>query len=89
MTMWNGPICPTCHRGYVGQHTCDPDVLIVEARRLLRLADEIANRGKQRTYADTCPCNPKNGGNGVCNCILGTTTITCNTVSYIPPMPAA
>lgn len=24
-----------------------------------------------RTYGDICPCNPDNGGSGICNCILG------------------
>jgi hypothetical protein len=22
-------------------------------------------------FADTCSCNPKNGGSGICNCTLG------------------
>lgn len=22
-------------------------------------------------YSEICPCNPKNGGNGICGCILG------------------
>lgn len=28
-------------------------------------------------YAESCPCNPKNGGSGMCNCIMGGPTITC------------
>ncbi len=24
-----------------------------------------------RIYADTCGCNPRNGGNGVCGCVIG------------------
>lgn len=26
---------------------------------------------RPRTYGDICPCNPANGGHGVCSCILG------------------
>ena len=22
-------------------------------------------------YADVCPCNPKNGGSGICGCVMG------------------
>lgn len=28
------------------------------------------------TYYDKCPCNPKNGGSGVCGCVMGDRT-TC------------
>lgn len=26
-------------------------------------------------YVDVCPCNPKNGGNGICNCTIGNTMV--------------
>lgn len=29
------------------------------------------------TFYDRCPCNPANGGSGVCGCIRGSQTITC------------
>ena len=33
----------------------------------------------QRTqnHIKNCPCNPENGGNGVCNCTIGTMPIIC------------
>lgn len=39
--LWNGPVCPTCHHGYCGQHQCDPDVLDALADALHRQADTI------------------------------------------------
>ena len=27
-------------------------------------------------YYEICPCNPKNGGSGICNCYCGSVTIT-------------
>jgi hypothetical protein len=27
--------------------------------------------GDAASYFDRCPCNPKNGGSGICGCILG------------------
>jgi len=30
------------------------------------------------TYFDRCPCNPANGGNGMCGCVLGGPSITCS-----------
>ena len=30
-----------------------------------------------RSYADRCPCNPANGGSGVCGCINGAPRVTC------------
>lgn len=26
-------------------------------------------------YSDVCSCNPKNGGNGICNCTIGNTMV--------------
>ena len=26
---------------------------------------------KTQTYGDICPCNPKNGGSGICGCTIG------------------
>ena len=26
-------------------------------------------------YADLCPCNPKNGGSGICGCTIGNTMV--------------
>ena len=26
-------------------------------------------------YVDVCPCNPKNGGSGICNCTIGNTMV--------------
>ena len=30
-----------------------------------------------KNYADRCPCNPANGGSGVCGCINGGPRVTC------------
>ena len=38
--------------------------------RLITLINDIADVCKN------CPHNPKNGGSGICNCILGTPKIT-------------
>jgi len=32
---------------------------------------------KPKSHFDTCPCNPKNGGSGVCGCVLGSLTTYC------------
>jgi hypothetical protein len=28
------------------------------------------------SHYDTCSCNPKNGGSGICGCVLGSSTVT-------------
>lgn len=33
---------------------------------------------KPTTYGDVCPCNPKNGGSGICGCVRGNTIIEGN-----------
>lgn len=79
----NGPVCPTCRRGYIGQHTCSPAILRGIIDHLSRRIDEIEQAEVQRSartnadYARGCPCNPANGGSGVCGCILGGPQITC------------
>ena len=30
----------------------------------------------QVTYADICSCNPKNGGSGICGCVIGNKIVT-------------
>jgi len=32
--------------------------------------------GTTGDYCQLCPTNPKNGGSGICNCILGTPKVT-------------
>lgn len=34
--------------------------------------------GASTSFADLCPCNPKNGGSGVCGCVLGGTQVICS-----------
>lgn len=29
----------------------------------------------------SCPCNPANGGSGICGCVLGGSQITCSALS--------
>lgn len=29
---------------------------------------------REQTHYDRCACNPKNGGSGVCGCVIGGTT---------------
>lgn len=31
-------------------------------------------------FYETCPCNPKNGGSGICNCILSGSVVTYSVV---------
>lgn len=35
-----------------------------------------------KSYLDTCSCNPKNGGSGICGCTLGNSITFTNDVSY-------
>lgn len=74
---WNGPTCPTCHRGYIGAHQCQVADLWIEVRRLMQRITELSAPQPTVTYAEQCPCNPARGGSGVCGCILGGTRITC------------
>jgi hypothetical protein len=71
---WNGPICPRCHRGYIGRHVCSADDIQRQIDSLQGHLDAL--RGAQQS-ADTCPCNPARGGSGICGCVLSGITITC------------
>lgn len=32
---------------------------------------DLSGSKTPRTYGDICPCNPKNGGSGICGCVIG------------------
>lgn len=70
---WNGPVCPTCNATYVGAHRCSRADL---ARRIAELARLMDSATETRVTMKSCPCQPENGGSGVCGCILGGMTIT-------------
>lgn len=36
-----------------------------------------SNTSDKVPYFETCGCNPKNGGSGICGCVLGGITTTC------------
>ena len=76
---WNGPVCQTCGKGYLGTHECAPADLLRRAADLI----ERAGRCSQPSTAEPvdrmthCPCRPENGGSGICGCVLSGPTITC------------
>lgn len=85
---WNGPVCTTCGACYLRSHKCSPEDI---KRRIAELLDLLGCPGcgqhingahfcpgpqDAKDYSETCPCNPKNGGSGVCGCILGGPRIT-------------
>lgn len=81
---WNGPVCPTCDKPYLGVHSCSPVDLLAKADRLRELAlRRFAEMQPQPTVGPPsdrtagCPCRPENGGSGVCGCILGGPQVTC------------
>lgn len=73
---WNGPVCPTCHRGYLGQHECTVEDLQRQIDQLQRKIDELSRPVPQLRQ---CPCTPVNGGAEVCMNIACpfATRITC------------
>lgn len=82
---WNGPVCPTCVKPYVGTHKCSRGDLLRRIAYLYDLLDRaddipapVGDRWKPETEDRTrsCPCRPENGGSGVCGCILGGPRIT-------------
>jgi hypothetical protein len=80
---WNGPVCQTCCKPYLGTHQCSPMDLMDRADELMRLARLAFERmNPQPTVGPEdrtsgCPCRPENGGSGVCGCTLGGPQITC------------
>lgn len=80
---WNGPVCGVCGRGYLGNrgHTCSVEDLQQKIDYLQQVIDRLKDPTPQPTGwgrdTSTCPCNPLNGGSGVCGCTLSGPTITC------------
>ena len=77
-TAWNGPVCQTCGKGYLGMHQCSPADLLRKAADLIEQAGRLGGGCATGTVDQTrsCPCRPENGGSGVCGCTLGGPTIT-------------
>jgi hypothetical protein len=46
------------------------DVVITKEINNLNLQHQNNTSGLV-PFSDMCPCNPKNGGNGICNCSVG------------------
>lgn len=40
------------------------------------------DRTKPTTYGDLCSCNPKNGGSGICGCVMANEEITARKGTY-------
>lgn len=79
---WNGGVCGMCSERFLGSHQCSEDSL---RRRIEDLEWQVERLRLQReelvgwptAFAESCPCNPMNGGSGVCGCIMGGPQITC------------
>lgn len=69
--MWNGPVCQTCGARYLGAHSCTRGDL------MRRIAALQALMPAEQPIARSCPCNPANGGSGICGCVLSGLRITC------------
>jgi hypothetical protein len=76
-TTWNGPICATCGKGYLGTHACAPADLLRRAQDLIDMAARLQSRLEPVDRTAGCPCRPENGGSGVCGCILGGAQVRC------------
>jgi hypothetical protein len=80
---WNGALCGTCGKGYLGSHQCAAADLLRKAAELTEMAQRLMSQPREvfprvdRTAS--CPCRPENGGSGICGCIMGGMTITCQT----------
>jgi hypothetical protein len=73
---FNGPVCPTCHRGYLGRHECSIGDLQQQIDALQAKIDQLNVRPPQ---LHQCPCTPANGGARVCmniDCPFAT-KVTC------------
>lgn len=75
---WNGPICPICSRGYIGDHICSTDDLHDQVRRLNERIDQIEHHEAtpELDPALICPCSGS-GVSFVCGCTLRNVIVTC------------
>lgn len=76
--LWNGPLCPTCGKGYLGAHQCDPVDLLRKAAELTEMARRLQSPSQPVDRTAGCPCRKENGGSGVCGCVLSGPQITCS-----------
>lgn len=57
------------------------EAVIAELQRIIReltsqrVVSSQPSHASSPTFYDTCSCNPKNGGNGICGCVLGGQTV--------------
>jgi hypothetical protein len=63
-----GWVCPKCGCGVAPDAQRCPCTFPADA-----VSPEA---GKVRSHYDKCSCNPKNGGSGVCGCVLNTPVLT-------------
>lgn len=54
---------------------------ITEKRKTIgfKTFEEMEFPQPEESFADKCPCNPKNGGSGICGCTLNNRTTTNGT----------
>ena len=50
--------------------------MLIEANRNLNNRQPIITYPDQVPYNELCSCNPKNGGSGICGCIMANEMIT-------------
>ena len=60
--------------------------MLIEANKHLqtRQLTYILPEERLQTFGDVCSCNPKNGGSGVCGCIMGNTPIDTKQYTMSP-----
>lgn len=75
---WNGPVCQTCGKGYLGTHECAPADLLRRAADLIEQAGQASMPAAAEGRMAHCPCRPENGGSGICGCVMGGMQITCS-----------
>lgn len=44
--------------------------------------EPIVDSKQQVRYGDVCPCNPKNGGSGICGCVMANEIVSSENGAY-------
>lgn len=64
--------------------TAEEATILLKEVHYIAGIDRYKDDNRQTTYGDICPCNPKNGGSGICSCVMGNKVIeTIGKKAYI------